>query len=109
MVSNVFLVTRGKLKKELNLVTLIAIMIGLNIRGGLFVLTAIAAGLFIAQLISALPILLALVPYLILTSAIPTTCANFQYAKLFSRPLAVAGWMGLFVAVSIMCRPGSKS
>ena len=110
MVSNVFLVTRGKLKKELNLVTLIAVMIGLNIGGGLFVLTAIAAGLtgpslFIAQLISALPILLALVPYLILTSAIPTTCANFRYAKLFSRPLAVAGWMGLFVAIPIGALP----
>ena len=102
--------TRGKLRRELNLVTLIAVMVGLNIGGSLFVLTAIAAGLtgpslFIAQIISALPILLALIPYLMLTSAIPTNCANYQYAKLFSRPLAVAGWMGLFVAIPIGLLP----
>lgn len=110
MVNDVIQITRRKLKRELNLVTLIAVMIGLNIGGGLFVLTAIAAGLtgpslFVAQIISALPILLALVPYLILTSAIPTTCANYQYAKLFSRPLAVAAWMGLFVAIPIGALP----
>ncbi len=97
-------VTRGKLKRELNLVTLTAIMIGLNIGGSLFVLTAIAArftgpSLFIAQIISALPILLAVIPYLTLSSALPTTCANYQYAKLCSVPLAVAGWWGLFAAI----------
>ena len=67
MVSNVIQIAGGKLKRELNLVTLVAIMIGLNIGGSLFVLTAIAAGLtgpslFISQLISSLPILLALIP-----------------------------------------------
>ena len=110
MVSNVILMTGGKLKRELNLVTLIAAMIGLNIGGSLFVLTAIAAGLtgpslFISQIISALPILLALIPYLMLTSAIPTNCGNYQYAKLFSRPLAVAGWWGLFVAIPFGAMP----
>lgn len=100
----------GKLRKEINLVTLIAIMIGLNIGGGLFLLTGIAAGLtgpslFIAQLISASPILLALIPYLILTSAAPVTCANYQYAKLFSYPLAVAAWMVLFIAIPIGALP----
>jgi APA family basic amino acid/polyamine antiporter len=100
----------GKLKRELNLVTLIAVMIGLNIGGSLFVLTAIAAGLtgpslFVSQIISALPILLALIPYLMLTSAIPTNCGNYQYAKLFSRPLAVAGWWGLFIAIPIGAMP----
>jgi APA family basic amino acid/polyamine antiporter len=54
---------------------------------------------------SALPILLALVPYLMLSSAMPTTCANYQYAKLFSRPLAVAAWMALFVAIPIGMLP----
>ena len=102
--------TGGKLRKEINLIILIAIMVGLNIGGSLFVLTGIAAGLtgpslFIAQLISALPILLALVPYLMLTSAIPTTCANYQYAKLFSYPLAVAAWMVLFIAIPIGMLP----
>jgi basic amino acid/polyamine antiporter, APA family len=102
--------SRGKLKRELGLYTLVAVMIGLNIGGSLFVLTAIGAGitgpsLIIAQLLSALPVLLALVPYLVLTSAMPTTCANYQYAKLFSRPLAIAGWMGLFVAIPIGALP----
>jgi len=100
----------GTLRREINLAALIAIMIGLNIGGSLFALTGIAAGLtgpslFIAQLISALPILLALIPYLTLTSAMPVTCANYQYAKLFSRPLAVAAWMTLFIAIPIGALP----
>jgi APA family basic amino acid/polyamine antiporter len=100
----------GKLKRELNLFTLIAVMIGLNIGGSLFVLTAIAAGLtgpslFVSQIISALPVLLALIPYLMLTSAVPTNCGNYQYAKLFSRPLAVAGWWGLFAAIPLGALP----
>jgi len=100
----------GKLRREINLAALIAIMIGLNIGGSLFALTGIAAGLtgpslFIAQLISASPILLALIPYLTLTSAMPVTCANYQYAKLFSRPLAVAAWMTLFIAIPIGALP----
>jgi APA family basic amino acid/polyamine antiporter len=94
----------------LNLFTLITVMIGLNIGGSLFLLTAIAAGLtgpslFIAQIISALPILLAIIPYLVFTSSVPTTCANYQYAKLFSPALAVAGWWGLFVAIPIGALP----
>ncbi len=102
--------TDGTLRREINLIALIAIMIGLNIGGALFALTGIAAGLtgpslFIAQLISALPILLALIPYLTLSSAIPTTCASYQYAKLFSRPMAVAAWMTLFVAIPIGALP----
>lgn len=110
MVYSEIQVARGKLKRELGLYTLVAVMIGLNIGGSLFVLTAIGAGLtgpslFVAQLISALPVLLALVPYLMLTSAMPTTCANYQYAKLFSRPLAMAGWMGLFIAIPVGALP----
>ena len=98
--------TTGELKREINLVALIAIMIGLNVGGALFVLTGVAANLtgpslFIAQIISVLPVLLALIPYMTLTSAIPTTCANYQYAKLFSYPLAVAAWMVLFIAIPI--------
>jgi APA family basic amino acid/polyamine antiporter len=101
---------QGKLRREINLVALIAIMIGLNVGGSLFALTAISAGLtgpslFIAQIVSALPILLALVPYLTLCSAIPTTCASYEYAKLFSRPLAAAAWMTLFVAIPIGALP----
>lgn len=101
---------QGELRRVVNLVPLIAIMIGLNIGGSLFLITGIAAGLtgpslFIAQLISALPILLSIIPYLVLTSAIPTTCANYHYAKLFSKPLAVSAWMGLFVAIPLGAFP----
>jgi APA family basic amino acid/polyamine antiporter len=102
--------TQGQLRREINLAALIAIMIGMNVGGSLFALTAIAAGLtgpslFITQIISAAPILLALIPYLTLSSAIPTTCASYQYAKLFSHPAAVAAWMTLFVAIPIGALP----
>jgi APA family basic amino acid/polyamine antiporter len=102
--------TQGQLRREINLVALIAIIIGMNVGGSLFALTAIASGLtgpslFIAQIISAAPILLALIPYLMLSSAIPTTCASYQYAKLFSRPAAVAAWMTLFIAIPIGALP----
>lgn len=81
-------------------------MIGLNVGGSLFVLTSKAAGLtgpslFIAQIISALPVLLALIPYMIITSAVPKTAASYQYAKNFSYPLAVAGVMVLLVAMPL--------
>ena len=100
----------GLLRREITLIALVAIMIGLNVGGSLFALTSIAAGmtgpsLFIAQILSALPILLALIPYLMLSSALPTTCANYQYAKLFSRPMAVAAWMTLFIAIPIGALP----
>ena len=97
---------QGKLKQELNLLMLIFIMIGLNIGGALFTLTSAAAGLtgpslFIAQIISALPILLALIPYMVITSAAPKTAASYQYAKVFSYPLAVAAVMVLLVAMPL--------
>ena len=52
--------------------------VGLNIGGSLFGLTAVAAGLArpslpLALLVSALPIILAVLPYAILASAAPTT------------------------------------
>jgi APA family basic amino acid/polyamine antiporter len=100
----------GKLKREVNIITLVAAMIGLNIGGGLFLLTGIGAGLtgpslFIAQLLSAAPVLLALIPYMILSSAMPMTCANYQYSKLFSPPLASAAWMVMFIAIPLGAFP----
>jgi APA family basic amino acid/polyamine antiporter len=85
-------------------------MIGLNIGGSLFLLTAVAAGLtgsslIIAQFMSAAPILLSIPAYVALSSALPVTCANYQYAKLFSRPLAVAAWMVLFIAIPLGMLP----
>jgi len=98
------------LRREIGMVGLIAIMVGLNIGGSLFLLTAIAAGLtgsslVVAQLISATPILLSIPAYAALSSALPVTCANYQYAKLFSRPLAVAAWMVLFIAIPLGMLP----
>lgn len=100
----------AKLRRDVSFVALIAVMVGLNIGGSLFLLTGIAAGLtgpslFIAQLLSALPILLALVPYMVLTSAMPATCANYQYAKLLSTPLASAAWMVMFIAIPVGAFP----
>lgn len=99
-----------KLKKGINLWTLVTIMIGINVGGSLFVLTGVAAGLtgpslILAQLVSAVPILLALIPYFTLSSAIPATCASYQYAKLFSKPMAVAAWMVMFVAIPLGALP----
>lgn len=110
MASKLMSVGGGKLRREINLPTLVAGMVGLNVGGSLFVLTAMAADLagpsiVIAQLISATPVLLGLIPYLMLTSAIPTNCGNYQYAKFFSRPLAVAGWWGLFAAIPLGALP----
>ncbi len=98
--------SQGALKKELGLIVLIFLMIGLNVGGSLFVLTSKAAGLtgpslFIAQVISALPVLLALIPYMIVTSSVPKTAASYQYAKNFSYPLAVAGVMVLLVGMPL--------
>jgi len=98
--------SQGTLRKELNLLLLIFLMIGLNIGGSLFTLTSAAAGLagpalLIAQLISAVPVLLAIVPYIIITSSAPKSAASYQYAKLFSYPLATSAVMVLLVAISL--------
>lgn len=98
--------SQGTLKKELGLLLLIFLMIGLNVGGALFSLTSIAArqtgpSLFIAQIIAALPVLLALIPYMIITSSIPKTAASYQYGKQFSYPLAVAGVLVLLVAMPL--------
>jgi APA family basic amino acid/polyamine antiporter len=97
---------QGTLRKELNLVLLIFLMIGLNIGGSLFTLTTIAAGLtgpslIIAQIISALPVLLAIIPYMLLTSIAPKSAASYQYGKLASYPMAVAGVIVLLVAMPL--------
>ncbi|MFA5400798.1 MAG: APC family permease [Dehalococcoidia bacterium] len=97
---------QGILRKELTLVLLIFLMIGLNIGGSLFTLTNVAAGLtgpslIIAQIISALPVFLAIIPYMLLTSIAPKSAASYQYGKLASYPMAVAGVMVLLVAMPL--------
>jgi APA family basic amino acid/polyamine antiporter len=100
----------ANLRQEIGMVGLVAIMVGLNIGGSLFLLPGVAAGLtgsslIVAQLVSASPILLAIPAYAALSSALPVTCANYQYAKLFSRPLAAAAWMVLFIAIPLGALP----
>ncbi len=97
---------QGILRKELNLILLIFLMIGLNIGGSLFTLTTIAAGLtgpslIFAQIISALPVLLAIIPYMLMTSIAPKSAASYQYGKLASYPMAVAGVIVLLVAMPL--------
>jgi len=98
--------SQGVLRKELNLLLLIFLMIGLNIGGSLFTLTSAAAGLagpalILAQIIAALPVLLAIVPYMIITSIAPRSAASYQYAKLFNYPLATSAVLVLLVAMPL--------
>ena len=81
------------LKKQVGFLGLLAMCVGLNIGGALFALATVAAGfsgpsLPLAMLISAVPVLLAIVPYVTLTSVIPTTSASYRYSQLFSPSIA---------------------
>lgn len=83
------------LRKEMNLPLLMFMIIGLNIGGALFTITSSSAALtgpalILAQIITAIPVLLAIRPYMVMTSIAPKTAANYQYGKLASYPLAVA-------------------
>lgn len=98
--------SQGILKRELNLLLLVFLMIGLNIGGSLFTLTSAAAGLagpalILAQVIASLPVMLAIVPYMIITSIAPKSAASYQYAKLFNYPLATSAVMVLLVAMPL--------
>ena len=97
---------QGTLRKELNLILLIFLMIGLNIGGSLFTLTTVAAGLtgpslIFAQIICSIPVFLAIIPYMLMTSIAPKSAASYQYGKLASYPMAVAGVIVLLVAMPL--------
>jgi APA family basic amino acid/polyamine antiporter len=99
-----------KLKKRVGFVGLLAMCVGLNIGGALFALTSKAAGLTgpslpLAMLISSIPALLGLLPYSILTSAIPTTSATYRYAQMVSPRIAVVSMMTLAVCIAIGAQP----
>ncbi len=84
--------------------------VGLNIGGALFALTTVAAGfsgpsLPLAMIISAVPVLLAVVPYVTLTSAIPTTSATYRYAQLLSPSLALVSLFSLLACILIGGQP----
>ncbi len=98
------------LKKQVGFLGLLAMCVGLNIGGALFALTMKAAGfcgpsLPLAMLISAVPILLAVAPYVTLTSVIPTTSASYRYSQLFSPSLAVVSLFTLLVCMLIGGQP----
>jgi len=98
------------LKKHVSFLGLLAMCVGLNIGGALFALTTVAAGfsgpcLPLAMLISSVPILLAVIPYVTLTSVIPTTSASYRYAQLFSPSVAIVSLFTLLVCLLIGGQP----
>ncbi len=98
------------LKKQVGFLGLLAMCVGLNIGGALFALTTVAAGfsgpcLPLAMLVSAVPVLLAVVPYVTLTSVIPTTSASYRYSQLFSPSVAVVSLFTLLVCMLIGGQP----
>ncbi|MBW1892367.1 MAG: amino acid permease [Deltaproteobacteria bacterium] len=100
----------NKLKKRIGFVGLLAMCVGLNIGGALFALTSKAAGLTgpslpLAMLISSIPALLALLPYSVLTSAIPTTSATYRYAQMVSPRIAVISMLTLAICIAIGAQP----
>ncbi len=100
----------NRLKKRVGFVGLLAMCVGLNIGGALFALTGKAAfltgpSLPLAMLISSIPALLALLPYSVLTSAIPTTSATYRYAQMVSPRVAVVSMMTLAICIAIGAQP----
>ena len=100
----------NKLKKRVGFIGLLAMCVGLNIGGALFALTSKAAfltgpSLPLAMLISSIPALLALLPYSVLTSAVPTTSATYRYAQMVSPKVAVVSMMTLAICIAIGAQP----
>ncbi len=98
------------LRQNVSFLGLLAMCVGLNIGGALFALTAMAAGLSgpslpIAMMISAIPVLLAVVPYVTLTSVMPTTSATYRYSQLFSPSVAIVSLLTLLVCMLIGGQP----
>jgi len=98
------------LKREVGFLGLLAMSVGVNIGGALFALTSVAAGLTgpslpLAMLISALPVLLALVPYIMFSSAWPVTSGTYRYSQLLSPGLAFTSLLTLAVAMLIGGQP----
>lgn len=99
-----------RLRKEVGFLGLLSMCVGLNIGGALFALTTVAAGfsgpcLPLAMVISAVPILLAVVPYVTFTSVLPTTSASYRYSQLFSPTVAIISLFTLLVCLLIGGQP----
>ena len=100
----------GKLKPRIGFLGLLAMCVGLNIGGALFALTSLAAGLTgpslpLAMLVSAVPALLAVVPYGVLTSSIPATSATYRYTQLVHPALGLVSMLTLAVCIVIGAQP----
>ncbi len=100
----------GKLIPSIGFWGLLAMCVGLNIGGSLFALTSLAAGLSgpslpIAMMISAMPALLAVLPYSILTSSMPTTSATYRYAQMVHPTLALVVMLSLGITILIGAQP----
>ncbi len=98
------------LKKKITFFGLVAIFVGLNIGGALFSLTNLAAditgpSLPLAMLIASIPVVLALVPYSMFSSAWPTTSATYRYSQLLSPPLAFIHMLTLLLSITIGGQP----
>ena len=100
------------MKRQIGFLGLLALSVGYNVGGSLFGLTIVAASLTgpslpLALLISAMPAILAVLPYSILASAAPTTSASYRYIQLFNPSLALVGAMtvltcGIFGGLPLM-------
>lgn len=101
---------REKLRKEISFIGLLAMSVGGNIGGALFSLTNIAGSLAgpalpLAMLISAFPVLLAVIPISVLSSAWPTTSGTYRYAQLFNPKLAFIIMLSLAACAAIGGQP----
>jgi APA family basic amino acid/polyamine antiporter len=98
------------LKKRINFFGLVSIFVGINIGGALFSLTNIAAditgpSLPLAMFIASIPVILALVPYSMFSSAWPTTSATYRYSQLFNPSLAFIHMFTLLLCITVGGQP----
>ncbi len=98
------------LKRRVSFFGLLSMCIGLNIGGSLFALTGLAAdiagpALPFAMILSSIPVLLAVIPYGIMTSAWPTTSATYRYIQLFSPHIALVTLLTMAVCILIGGQP----
>ena len=99
-----------KLKQKIGFFGLLAMSVGINIGGSVFALTTIAAGMTgpslpLALLIAGVPALLAVVPYCVLTSSLPTSAASYRYVQLINPKLALVSAVTLLVCMLIGAQP----
>jgi APA family basic amino acid/polyamine antiporter len=92
-----------RLEKRIGFWGLLSMSVGVNIGGSLFALTTHAAGysgpsLPIAMVVSAMPVVLALAPFCLLSIVYPTTSASYRYAQLVSPTMAK-----VYLLTSVTC------